>query len=42
MKDGKIVSEIYRNNSNERNRFIGWSMTKSITSVLVGCALADG
>lgn len=42
MKDGQIVSEIYRNNSNERDRFVGWSMTKSITSVLVGCALADG
>jgi hypothetical protein len=42
MKDGQIVSEIYRNNSNQRSRFIGWSMTKSITSVLVGCALADG
>jgi CubicO group peptidase (beta-lactamase class C family) len=42
MKDGKIVSEIYRNSSNERTRFMGWSMTKSITSVLVGCALAEG
>jgi CubicO group peptidase (beta-lactamase class C family) len=42
MKDGKIVSEIYRNNSNERTRFMGWSMTKSITSVLIGCALAEG
>lgn len=42
MKNGQIVSEIYRNNSNERSRFIGWSMTKSITSVLIGCALADG
>ena len=42
MKDGKIVSEIYRNNSNEGSRFIGWSMTKSITSVLIGCALAQG
>jgi CubicO group peptidase (beta-lactamase class C family) len=42
MKDGKIVSEIYRNNSNERTRFIAWSMTKSITSLLVGCALAEG
>ena len=41
MKDGRIVSEIYRNNSNEHSRFIGWSMTKSLTSVLVGCALAD-
>ena len=42
MKDGRIVSEIYRNNSNERSRFIGWSMTKSVTSILVGCALAEG
>src|SRR5690606_24752758 len=42
IKDGRIVSEIYRNNSNERSRFIGWSMTKSVTSVLVGCALAEG
>jgi hypothetical protein len=42
IKDGRIVSEIYRNNSNADTRFIGWSMTKSITSVLIGCALADG
>jgi hypothetical protein len=41
MKDGRIVSEIYRNNSNASSRFIGWSMTKSITSVLIGCALAE-
>ncbi len=42
MKDGRIVSETYRNNTSPQSRFIGWSMTKSITSVLVGCALADG
>lgn len=42
MKDGRIVSEIYRNATNERSRFIGWSMTKSVTSVLIGCALAEG
>jgi CubicO group peptidase (beta-lactamase class C family) len=42
MKDGRIVSEIYRNNSNERTRFIAWSMTKSVTSVLIGCAVAQG
>lgn len=41
MKDGRIVSEIYRNRSTESSRFVGWSMTKSITSVLVGCALAE-
>lgn len=42
LKDGQIVNEIYRNNSGPDSRFIGWSMTKSLTSVLVGCALADG
>lgn len=42
LKDGRIVTEIYRNGSNERTRFMGWSMTKSLTSTLVGAALADG
>jgi len=42
MKDGQIVNEIYRNNSTPQSRFIGWSMTKSITSVLIGCAIEDG
>jgi CubicO group peptidase (beta-lactamase class C family) len=41
MKDGRIVSEIYRNNSDENTRFIAWSMTKSLTSILIGCALAE-
>ncbi len=41
MKDGRVVSEVYRNATSEHSRFIGWSMTKSITSVLVGCALAE-
>ena len=42
MKDGRIVSETYRNATTERSRFIAWSMTKSVTSVLLGCALAEG
>lgn len=42
IKDGRIVAEIYRNNTNESTRFIGWSMTKSIVSLLVGCAVQDG
>ncbi|WP_144098409.1 serine hydrolase domain-containing protein [Croceicoccus sediminis] len=42
MKDGNIVSETYRNNSGPQSRFMGWSMTKSLTSILVGCALAEG
>lgn len=42
MKDGRIVYENYRNNTSPQTRFMSWSMTKSITSVLVGCALEDG
>ncbi|MEO6184909.1 MAG: serine hydrolase [Steroidobacteraceae bacterium] len=42
MKNGRIVSEIYRNATNEQSRFIGWSMTKSVTAVLIGCALQEG
>jgi len=42
LREGRIVSEIYRNATTERTRFIAWSMTKSVTSVLVGCALAEG
>lgn len=42
MKDGRIVTEIYRNGSNENTRFMGWSMTKSVTATLIGSAIADG
>lgn len=42
MKDGRIVYENYRNNSDERTRFIGWSMTKSLVSILIGVALDEG
>jgi len=41
MKDARIVSEIYRNNTDETTRFIAFSMTKSITSILIGCAVAE-
>ena len=42
MKNGRIVYENYRNNSNDRTRFIGWSMTKSFTSALIGIAVSEG
>jgi CubicO group peptidase (beta-lactamase class C family) len=42
MKDGKIVYEKYLNNSDADTRFMGWSMTRSFTSVLVGIALSEG
>jgi CubicO group peptidase (beta-lactamase class C family) len=42
MKDGRIVFETYRNGTDAATRFIGWSMTKSIVSILIGCAVAEG
>ncbi|HEV7612617.1 MAG TPA: serine hydrolase [Steroidobacteraceae bacterium] len=42
VKHGKIVSEIYRNQTDAASHFISFSMAKSITSILVGLALADG
>ena len=42
LKDGKIVTEMYRNGSTPASRFISWSTGKSFTSTLVGMAIEDG
>lgn len=42
IRDGRIVHEIYRNNSGPESRFISFSIAKSITSILIGQAIADG
>ena len=42
LKDGKIVVEKYFNQTSEATKFIIWSCTKSITSLLIGRAIADG
>ena len=42
LKDGAIRAEIYRNNTGPGTRFISFSMAKSITSMLIGLALAEG
>ena len=42
IKHGKIVSETYRNQTSDTSHFISFSMAKSITSMLIGIALADG
>lgn len=42
MKDGKVIYENYLNNSNADTHFMGWSMTKSLTALLVGIALEEG
>lgn len=42
LKDGRIVHEQYYNGTNERTHFLSMSMAKSITSNLIGMAVADG
>lgn len=42
LKDGRIVTERYLNRTGPQTHFMSWSMAKSITSTMVGIALADG
>lgn len=42
MRDGKILFEDYRNRSDERTRFVSFSMAKTITGLLVGIAIDNG
>jgi CubicO group peptidase (beta-lactamase class C family) len=42
IRDGKVVFEDYRNRSDAPTRFIGFSMSKTITAMLVGVALEQG
>lgn len=42
MRDGKILHESYRNNTDDRTHYISFSMAKSITAMLIGAAVADG
>jgi CubicO group peptidase (beta-lactamase class C family) len=42
MRDGKIVHESYRNNTDASTHYISFSMAKSITSIMVGIAVNQG
>lgn len=42
IRDGRIVFEDYRNKTDADTRFIGFSMSKSITSILIGIAIGKG
>lgn len=42
LKHGTLVYENYRNLTDDRTRFISFSMAKSLTSMLIGIALSEG
>lgn len=42
IRDGQILFEDYRNRTTAQDRFISFSMAKSITSLLIGIALHQG
>jgi CubicO group peptidase (beta-lactamase class C family) len=42
LKDGEIVFERYRNGAGPQDRFISFSVGKSVTSVLFGVAMDEG
>ena len=42
MHEGEIVAERYAEGFDAETRHLGWSMSKSVTAVLVGMMVADG
>ena len=42
LHHGKIVAERYGDGYGPQTRFVGWSMSKSVTGVLIGLLVSDG
>jgi len=42
LYDGQIVAEQYSKGHSKETRFLGWSMTKSVTSALIGILVREG
>jgi CubicO group peptidase (beta-lactamase class C family) len=42
IRDGRIVAKRYGAGYSDANRFISWSMAKTVTAVLIGELVADG
>lgn len=42
LHDGRIVAERYAPGYDRNTRMLGWSMSKSVTGVLIGLLVADG
>lgn len=42
MYGGRVIAERYAPGYHQNTRFLGWSMSKSVTGVLIGLLVADG
>jgi CubicO group peptidase (beta-lactamase class C family) len=42
LHDGQTVAERYAPGYHENNRFVSWSMAKTVTAVMIGMLVADG
>ncbi len=42
IRDGRVVAKRYAPGYSDANRFISWSMAKTVTAILVGELVADG
>ncbi len=42
LRDGKVAARRYAPGYSDRNRFVSWSMAKSVTAVLIGELVAEG
>ena len=42
LHKGEVVAERYGEGMSEETRFVGWSMSKTVTAVLIGMLVADG
>ena len=42
VKDGKLVGEAYADGINQNTPLLGWSMTKSVTSIMAGILVKEG
>lgn len=42
LYDGKLVAEKYADGYNRHSKMLGWSMTKSVTSALIGILVGQG
>jgi len=42
LYDGQIIAERYARGYSKETRFLGWSMTKSVTSALIGVLVREG